>query len=606
MRYPSCMSDSNVKVVTRFAPSPSGHLHIGGARTALFCWAYARHHAGAGRFLVRLEDTDRARSSEASARAILEDLAWLGIAWDEGPELEPSGPAPGGTALQSRARATASEHGSGELCYLGGDPRGVGPFRQSERTSIYDAHIERLIEQGKAYPAFEGPEELEQRRKAALAEKRQYRYDRAALQLREEDRMERMRRGEPHVVRIKTPDEPVAFRDEVLGDVGFAPGEIDDFIIRKRDGFPTYHFAVVVDDALMGVTHVLRGQEHLNNTPRHIILQRALGFPTPAYAHMPLIFNERGAKMSKRERDQAAREAVKAGGWADKGEDGKGRSGESPTEAIEDGVFRGWLADTKLQLEPDQLEALARSLDLTLPEVSVEDFRAAGYFPEVITNFIALLGWTPSKHEDGSDREKFDMEFLARDFDLGRIGRTNARFDRTKLAAFNQDAIAEMDDGAFAARWRRWAERYDPTLIRRLGDRWDLAARAARPRCKVLRDARGVIGFALQGDTEFAYDEKAVKKGLRKGEPSGLAVLGEIRPVLEGAEDWSPEGIETAIGSWCAEREIGMGKAAQPLRVAVTGGMVSPGLGETLALVGREGVLRRIDRCVEEVGATAE
>lgn len=561
------MSEST-SVVTRFAPSPSGHLHIGGARTALFCWAFARRHGG--RFVVRLEDTDRARSSEASARAILEDLAWLGIEWDEGPVLEWEGRE------------------------IGGDPRGVGPMRQSDRLGVYDEHFERLIGEGKAYAAFEEPEELDAKRRAAIAEKKQYRYDRAALQLPEAERAERVRGGAAHVVRVRTPDEAVGFTDEVLGEVSFAPGEVDDFIIRKRDGYPTYHFAVVVDDALMGVTHVLRGQEHLNNTPRHIVLQGVLGVPTPAYAHMPLIFNERGAKMSKRERDQAAREAVREAGWS-----------KSPTEAIEDGVFEAWLGDKKMQLEGEQLEALASAIGLRLPEVSVEDFRSAGYLPEVITNFIALLGWTPSKHEDGSDREKFDMEFLARDFDLARIGKTNARFDRVKLASFNQDAIAAMSDEVFGARWRRWAERYDPALVERLGDRWDAAAAAARPRCKVLGDARNVIGFALTEASQIEYDEKAVKKGLLKGEPSGLAVLGELRGMLEGLGEWSAGGIEAGVSAWCEGRGLGMGKAAQPLRVALTGGMVSPGLGETLALVGKAETLARIDRCVSEIGAAA-
>jgi glutamyl/glutaminyl-tRNA synthetase len=551
-------------IVTRFAPSPTGRLHIGGARTALFCWALARH-AG-GRFLLRLEDTDQARSSEASAREILEDLAWLGLDWDDGPEL----------TIDSRT--------------FGGDSRGVGPYRQSERLDIYNTHVDRLIAEGKAYAAFDTPEELDAKRKAAIAEKRQYRYDRAALQLAETERVHRIEEGEPHVVRLRTPDEGITVHDEVLGDVVWGPNEVDDFIIRKRDGFPTYHLAVVIDDALMGVTHVLRGQEHLINTPKHVLLQQALGFDTPIYAHMPLIFNEKGAKMSKRERDVAARAACKDQSIE-----------QSPTPAIDDATFTDWLADKKKQLEPDEVKALADAIDIHLPEVSVADFREAGYLPEVVDNFIALLGWTPSKHDDGSDREKFDLDFLARDFDVARIGKSNARFDRTKLAAFNADAIQAMDDDTFAGLLRDWAAQYDPGLIETFNDRWSLLARASRPRCKTFGDVRTVVAFALTGDDDFDYDDKAVKKFIFKGEPSGLELLGAFRQHLPTS--FAPEDIEEAVSSFAEAKGVGMGKIAQPLRIALTGAGVSPPLGETLALLGRETVERRIARCMHDLSA---
>jgi glutamyl/glutaminyl-tRNA synthetase len=557
------MSDTNGTVVTRFAPSPSGRLHIGGARTALFCWALARRLGGS--FLVRLEDTDRARSSEASARGILEDLAWLGLEWDEGPAL----------AWEGRT--------------IGGDPRGVGPFRQSERLGIYNDQIDRLIAEGRAYHAFDTPEELDAKRKAAMAAKQQYRYDRAALEIPPAEREARVSAGEAHVVRLRVPeDEAITVVDEVLGEVSFAPGELDDFIIRKRDGYPTYHLAVVVDDGLMGVTHVLRGQEHLANTPKHVALQHALGLPTPVYAHMPLIFNEKGAKMSKRERDQAAREAVGAAGLD-----------APPTDAIAADEFAAWLGDKKRQLEAGRLEALAAAMGLHLPEVSVEDFRAAGYLPGAIDNFIALLGWTPSKHADGTERERFGLEFLAEDFSIAKIGRSNARFDRVKLAAFNQGSIAELDDEAFADLYRAWLEAYDPATLGAIGaDRLEAFCAAVRPRCKTLADAADVGRFALVGADEIAYDENAVKKWLLKGDPSGLAMLGELRGALEGVEPWSPGAIESAVGAFCEARGLGMGKAAQPLRVAMTGSGVSPALGETLALVGKPEALARVDRCL--------
>ena len=549
-------------VITRFAPSPSGHLHIGGARTALFCWAFARRHDGT--FILRVEDTDRARSSEASERAILEDLAWLGIDWDEGPEL-----AAGGRTI-------------------GGDPRGVGPFRQSERRAIYDDHVERLIEGGLAYPAFDTTEELAARRAEAEARKETFRY-RPAPGFDRDDAVRRMRAGEPCVVRLRAPEsEAIVVADEVLGEVRFAPGELEDFVIRKADGFPTYHLAVVVDDALMGVTHVLRGQEHLNNAPKHVALQRALGFPEPIYAHMPLIFNDRGAKMSKRERDVVAKKAV-----ADAGIEAP------PGGAVDAAEFGAWLGDKRRALEPDRLDALAEAMGLRLPEVSVHDFRRAGYLPEVIVNFIALLGWTPSKLEDGSDREKFDGAFLAGDFDPARIGKSNARFDRAKLAAFNKDALGAMGDDEFERRYRDWADANDPGLIGRVGgDRFGAFARMVRPRASTFGDAADAAAFALTGAEAIEYDPKGVKKHLRSGEPAGLTVLAELRAVVGGVEPFEPAPIEAAVKAFCEARGLGMGKAAQPLRVAMTGAPVSPALGDTLAILGRDEALRRIDRCL--------
>jgi len=563
------MPDSSV--ITRFAPSPTGHLHIGGARTALFCWAFARRHGGT--FLIRVEDTDQARSSEASARGILTDLAWLGIDWDEGPRLD----APNGKAI-------------------GGDPRGVGPFFQSERRDMYDAVLDQMIERGQAYADFSSAADLDARRKAATEANETFRYrpaDSEVLPIDEQRR--RMDAGESHVVRLRAPIEAVTVVDEVLGEVRFGPGEVDDFVLRKPDGFPTYHFGVVVDDEAMGVTHVLRGQEHLMNSPRHVVLQMVLGYRTPVYAHMPLIFNDKGAKMSKRERDQTAREAVKAAALK-----------SSPTDAIDDGAFTGWLADKKRQLETEQLEALAGAMKLQLPEVSVDDFRKAGYLPEVICNFIALLGWNPGlKNPDGTDLEKFDGAFLAQHFDLARIGKTNSRFDRRKLMSFNQDAIGAMTDDEFARRWRAWCETYDPALLQQIGARFPLLAAAVRPRCRTLADGREVGAFALSADDRIDYDAGAVKKHLLKGEPSGLALLPRIAEALANVDRWEPAPIQAAVEAFAQQAGVGMGQIAQPLRVAITGSGVSPGLGETLALVGKRGTLTRIERCVQQNAAAA-
>jgi glutamyl/glutaminyl-tRNA synthetase len=379
------------RVVSRFAPSPTGHLHIGGARTALFNWALAQRD---GCFLLRIEDTDRARSSEEAVRGILEDLVWLGIHWDEGPEWTA---APGGRIV-------------------GGDPRGVGPFYQAERRALYDEHIVRLIADDRAYPAFETEEELDRLRRAAQAEKRGFRYRRPA----DWDRDAALARmdGEAHVIRFRMPDETLRVADEVLGEVEFAPEHFDDFVIRKRDGFPTYHLAVVVDDEAMGVTHVLRGQEHLNNTPRHVALQRALVFRAPTYAHMSLTFNPDGSKISKRDKDKAARAAVRAALQRD-----PGGARERLAALVTPDRLDCWLADKKRQLEPAELAALAAALGVELPGIDVEDFRRAGYLSEIFCNFLALLGWSPGlKDAQGRDVERFDRAFLAQQHAARREG----------------------------------------------------------------------------------------------------------------------------------------------------------------------------------------
>lgn len=589
--------------ITRFAPSPTGHLHVGGARTALFCWAFARRHGG--RFVLRIEDTDQKRSSEDAARGILEDLAWLGIGWDDGPELkvarlsEPGGGhgRPGDAAHRLEAGATG---------VFGGDVRGVGPYYQSQRLEVYQHFIDRLLEAGLAYPAFDTAEELAAKRAEAQARKETYRYQRPA----DYDHgraMDRMRAGEACVVRFAMPHEPVRVTDAVLGEIEFDEQHTDDFVIRKADGFPTYHFAVVVDDELMGVTHVLRGQEHLNNTPRHAALQRALTrddgtpFRTPVYAHMPLIFNPDGSKMSKRDKDKAVRAALKAEPGAQE------RARRALTEQQTDGGAGGpalddWLSDKALQMPPENLLFIANSEGIELPEVDVEDFRRSGYLPGVLCNYLALLGWNPGmKHEDGTDLERFDMDFLCEHFSLERIGRSNSKFDRDKLAAFNQDAIAAMAPEAFEAALREWAERYDPDLLAQLGGRFGLAARAVQPRIRTLGQCREPIAFVFVADDEVEYDEKAVQKGLSKGEPSGLELLRGFQPRLEQIEPFEPEPIEAEVRAYCEERGVGMGKLAAALRVAITGTSVSPGLGETLVLVGRDGAVARVARVLDVI-----
>lgn len=591
------------QVITRFAPSPTGHLHIGGARTALFCWAFARRNGG--RFMIRIEDTDQARSSEESARGILEDLAWLGIEWDDGPKLTTSGRA------------------------IGANAREVGSYFQAQRVPIYDRYIRQLVERGRAYPAFESSEELEAKRKAATAAKQTYRYDRASWKAitTPVDRIAAMskadREGKPYVIRFFAPAEEIVVHDEVLGDVKYAAGEMDDFVIRKADGFPTYHFAVVVDDELMGVTHVLRAQEHLNNTPRHVALQKALvihpddakagsgrtagaPFRTPLYAHMPLIFNMDATKMSKRDKAKAARKAAKDAMAKDK-------AVTAVTLAAATGVEEKVMADF-IAAENDSLDVAARlgkHFKITLPEVEVWDYRQNGYLPEAITNFLSLLGWNPGmKTEDGKDLEKFDNRFLAEHFGLERIGRTNAKFDRAKLLSFNGDAIAGLSDEQFAARWMEWMSLYEPEAqarAQRLSrEQLLILAKALKPRAKTLRDGLKPAAFALAGDEEYAFDKAAVEKNLLANDRAGRKLLVEFKPRLEamgGAGGWTPEAINAALDEFAKEKGMpNPGGIAQPLRVALTGTSVSPGLGETMAVLGKASTMKRIERCLAAHG----
>ena len=569
------------QVITRFAPSPTGHLHIGGGRTALFCWAFARRYGG--KFLLRVEDTDQTRSSEESTRGILEDLAWLGIDWDEGPEFTPAaGP------LAGRK--------------LGGDPRGVGPFYQAQRVAMYNRELERLVKAGRAYAAFEGAAELDARRAAAVAAKQTYRYERPADVVPgvfNEARWERALAGETHVVRFVAPGDEVLVRDEVLGEVRYAAGEMDDFVIRKADGFPTYHFAVVCDDAAMGVTHVLRAQEHLNNTPRHVALQAAMGYTSPVYGHMPLICNMDGSKMSKRDKAKAARAGLKQAIQKDAEVVARVASQTAVPAAEIDAFLKG---------ETDAVEIAAKvgaALGLTLPEIEVHDFRRNGYLPGAINNFVSLLGWNPGmKTEDGKDLEKFDTAFLAQHFGFERIGKTASKFDRVKLASFNSDAINAMSDAEFARGWRAWL-REEGTgpyagLLSLDDERFGVLAAAVKPRAKTYRDALRPAGFALLGE-DFAFDAKAVEKNLKGND--GLGLLRKFRGMLEGLEEWTPATIHAAVETFVADEGLpNPGPIAQAVRVALTGAGVSPGLGETLFVIGRERSLKRIDRCLAEFG----
>ena len=478
-------------VVTRFAPSPTGELHVGGARTALFSWAWARRHGGT--FLLRFEDTDQKRSSKAAEEHILRDLHWLG---------------------------------------LSGDNESAGIPRQSERKAegVYDAAVEKLKAAGHAYD------------------------DDGAVRFRMND--------------------AVSFTDAVYGDVTVAAEDLEDFVIRKADGFPTFHLAVVVDDAATGVTHVIRGQEHLANTPKHAALYDALGEPRPVWCHTPSIMNPDGSKMSKRDKAKAARKAAHDAKLAEAG-------GHD---------LAAFLA--KDNDDPAVAQAIADRLGVALPEINVADFRASGYTPGVLLNYLALLGWNP-----GDDRERFDLDFLTQHFDFDRIGKSNSKFDRDKLAAFSQDTILQLDPAEWARQLEAHFKQHFPAFTEKLGSNFPVFAAAYQERSKTLNDPATLGRFFVEAPTE--YNAKAVKKNLTKNEGEGLKNLAALREKLAAHDDWTAEPLHALIdATWGLLGGKNMGALAQPLRVALTGAAVSPEIGPTLELLGKDETLSRIDACL--------
>ncbi len=527
-------------VRTRFAPSPTGSLHVGGVRTALYCWLYARHHGG--RFVLRIEDTDKARSSEEAARGIVRDMAWLGLDWDEGPEV-------------------GGEH---------------GPYRQSEKLDAYRAVVAGLVAAGHAYEAYETREELEALR-AASGEG--FKYRRRAYSA--DDLAGFAAEGRQPVVRLAVPtDAPYVVDDQIVGSVEVPGEEMDDLVILKADGYPTYHLAVVIDDRDMAITHVMRGQEHLKNTHKHLALARALGIELPAVGHLPIIFNPRGSKMSKRDKAKVARAAARA---------------EAKTRGAADWA---WLADLASRGEAEVTSfmgkqhddiatavAVAGALDVELPGIDVMDFRTAGYLPEALLNYLALLGWSP-----GDDREVMTLDELVAAFELGRVQKTPARFDPDKLRWMNGEHVRRASSARLEAAFADWLTLVPDSPLAALdAERRRALLALYKDRYVTFTDLEQQAASVLLAPT--AWDDKAVKKHLLKG--GGVERLAEVAAVLQAAE-WTATGIDAALEALCASRDYRLGKIAQPLRVAVTGTAVSPPIGDTLAFLDRADVLARI------------
>ena len=486
------MSDS---VRVRFAPSPTGKLHIGGARTAIYNWAFARANGGA--FILRIDDTDPTRSTEENTQIILRAMRWLGLDWDEGPEV-------------------------------GGD---FGPYAQTERLEMYKAAAQKMWDEGNAYPCFCTPEQLTADREAAQARKDPFQgYQRRCRDLSREEAQARIDAGEPYVLRIKVPEGRgnVVIDDAVHGEVTFDAKELDDFVIFRSDGTPTYNFATVVDDAAMGITHVIRGDDHLSNTPRQVMVYEALGAPVPTFAHISMILGADGKKLSKRH-----------------------------------------------------------------GATSVEEYRDAGYLSDAFVNYLALLGWSL----DG-ETTVIPRDVLASQFSLERISKNPATFDPKKLDWMNAEYINAMDNGAFISevmlpQLREAGVISEDYLSADPG--WcDLLAEITRPRTKMPADVLAVTAPIFTDAETLVYDERSVAKGLAK-EGMG-AVLDAARTALEAVQEWEPGNIDAALEPLPEQLDVKKRLVFGAVRVAVCGNMVSPPLGETMKLIGRDDCLARIDR----------
>jgi glutamyl-tRNA synthetase len=461
-----------MSVVTRFAPSPTGYLHIGGARTALFNWLFARHHNG--KFLLRIEDTDRERSTDEAVQKIFDGLKWLDLDWD-------------GDAIS-----------------------------QFERKDRHAEVAQQLLAEGKAYYCYCTPEELTEMREKARAEGRTVAYDR-----RWRDSDATPPEGIKPVIRLKAPlDGETVVEDSVQGKVTVSNDKIDDMVLMRGDGTPTYMLAVVVDDHDMGVTHAIRGDDHLTNTFRQKVIYDAMGWQTPQFAHIPLIHGADGKKLSKRHGALAA-----------------------------------------------------------------DSYRDEGFLPEAMCNYLLRLGWGHG-----------DDEFIPRDkaiewFDLTGIGKAPARFDTAKLTALNFDYMRQAEDS-------RLFDLVFPLIEQQLGDDmnkdgkdWLLAGMPGlKDRAKTLLELAVSASFYVR-TLPFTYDDKALKL-MNKGNAKEL--LEKFVVCLETVSDWSQENLENVAQSFAQAEEVGLGKVAQPVRVALTGSTVSPSVFEIMAVLGRQETVRRL------------
>ncbi|MEM6929997.1 MAG: glutamate--tRNA ligase family protein, partial [Myxococcota bacterium] len=508
-------------------------------------------HKEGGQFVLRIEDTDRTRSSDEAAAGIIADMRWLGLTWDEGPEA-------------------------------GGE---FGSYFQSKRLALYQRYIKQLLDEGKAYEAWDTRDELAQMRERARAAKEDFAYRGGPVS--DEQRAAYVAEGRTPVVRFKMPNEDVTVNDLVQGEVTVPAHRLDDLVIQKADGWPTYHFAVVVDDHHMQISNAMRGRDHLNNTHKHVQLFRALGWEPPDYAHLSTINNMSGSRMSKRDKAKKAREALR--GHVKELGLGKGDVGDLPDrwDIDRDALVRflGKKSD-----DVAVAERIAEMLDVDLPLIEVADFRDGGYLPEALLNYLALLGWSP-----GDDREIMPFEELLEAFTVDRIVKTDAKFDIKKLTSFNRTYLKDLPLDVVAGHFEAWLVGRGSAIAS-----FDESKRRAlvgmyQGRANTFVDLERQASFLWT--PPLTYDPKAVRKRLDGND--GWSRLEQAMNALGDVGRWEAPSLVKALEALCESTGATIDKFAQPLRVAITGTGTSPAIGDTLAFVGRDETLSRIERCLD-------
>ncbi len=475
----------NEKIVrTRFAPSPTGYLHVGGLRTALYNYLFAKKQGG--KFILRIEDTDRDRLVEGADKRIAMILRQFGLNYDEGPDV-------------------------------GGD---FGPYTQSERLDLYHQYAKQLIEQGRAYYCFCSPARLQKLRESQIKAKQAPKYDRYCCNLTSEEINQKIKQGESYVIRLKVPEGETSFFDIIRGEIVINNNTLDDQVLIKSDGFPTYHLAVVVDDHLMQITHVIRGEEWIPSTPKHVIIYQALGWPLPQYAHLPLLLNPDRSKLSKRQGD-----------------------------------------------------------------VAVEDYLSQGYLPEALLNFIALLGWNP-----GTDEEIFSLDDLLKAFDLSRVQKSGAVFNREKLNWLNAYYIRKTDSAKLATLIKPYLQETDYFVE----DKFDLekVVKLFQERMEKLSDIKEKAEFLFvlpDYDGEILIPKKSTKE-------KTVDALKLCQKLLQEYQlDWQEDKLREFLDKERERHNFTRAEMFWPLRVAVSGAATSPDVFAILDVLGRDEALQRIE-----------
>ncbi len=472
--------DKKSNPVYRFAPSPTGVLHVGGARTAIFNWLLAK--GSGGKFLLRIEDTDTKRSTEVSKDQILESLKWLDLNWD------------------------------GE------------PVYQSTQGDGYTRVAQNLLASGNAYHCFCSADMLQAERKKAESEKKAFLYDGRCDKLEQEEIDRRLDSGDPYVLRLRIGKGETVFDDYIRGRITINHAELDDFVILRSNGSAIYHLAVVVDDHNMGVTHVIRGDDHLSNTPKQILIHKALDWPVPKYGHLPLIHGQNGGRLSK-------------------------RHGAS----------------------------------------SVEEFRESGYLPDALFNYLCLLGWSP-----GDEREIFTREELIDIFSLDRINKKNAVFDEKKLKWINGKFISQQSSSSLTKLLEPFLRKDEKQTILEKGDDFGKLIDLVKTRAQSIPEMYEACTFFFTDPAK--YEEKGIEKFF--SDPKYQMYLRKIRDCLRDLSPFDMENIEQVIRSQADKIEVKAGELIHPIRLALTGRTVSPGIFDVISILGKETVLRRLDAAI--------